>query len=188
MRNVYFVRHAKSDISVKDGFSRPLTEKGQADCHLVTSFLSDKDIDVIYSSPYKRAYDTVLPFATSVGLPVNIVDDFRERELGIWVDDFVTAAKSMWDDFSKPYADTDGETLREVQQRNINALHRVLEENPDSNIVIGTHGTALSTIINYFNADYGFEDFLSMLDKMPWIVKMKFDGNSCIGIEMFDLF
>jgi len=27
------------------------------------------------------------------------------------------------------------------------------------NIVIGTHGTALSTIINYYDSTYGYDDF-----------------------------
>jgi len=30
------------------------------------------------------------------------------------------------------------------------------------NIVIGTHGTALSTIINYYDSTYGYDDFERM--------------------------
>ncbi|HWT73517.1 MAG TPA: histidine phosphatase family protein [Mobilitalea sp.] len=37
----------------------------------------------------------------------------------------------------------------DVQERNINALMRVIEEYQGKNIVIGSHGTALSTIISY---------------------------------------
>lgn len=33
----------------------------------------------------------------------------------------------------------------------------------------------------------GFEDFLVMADITPWVVKIPFDGNSCIKIEKIDL-
>ena len=36
-----------------------------------------------------------------------------------------------------------------VQKRNIEALKEILSDNRDKEIVIGTHGTALSTILNF---------------------------------------
>ncbi len=41
--DIYFVRHAQSDISVKDDMLRPLTEKGMSDTKLVTKALKDKN-------------------------------------------------------------------------------------------------------------------------------------------------
>jgi len=57
-----------------------LTKKGKEDAKLVSSYLSDKDIHVVISSPYLRAIDTVKDFAGEVGLDIKIVDDFRERK------------------------------------------------------------------------------------------------------------
>jgi len=54
--------------------------------------------------------------------------------------------------------------------------------------VIGTHGTALSTIINYYDSTYGFADFMAMVNIMPWVVSMSFDETSCVDIEKIDLF
>jgi len=59
MTTLYFIRHAESDTSVTDDRTRPLTVKGHTDCALVADYLSDKIIDAIYSSPYKRAVDTI---------------------------------------------------------------------------------------------------------------------------------
>lgn len=42
--------------------------------------------------------------------------------------------------------------------------------------VTGTHGTALSTIINYYDSTYRFADFMAMVNIMPWVVSM-----SCLG-------
>ena len=186
MTKVYFIRHAQSDWNTKDDRTRPLTEKGSRDCALVTAFLRDKNIDVVLSSPYKRTIDTISEFADSINLPIQHIEDFRERNTGGWVDDFNAFAEKQWVDFS--YKQTGGESLAEVQQRNIAALCNVLAQHKDKNIVIGTHGTALSTIINYYDKSYGYNDFLAMVDIMPWVVVMYFDGDTYTGLEKVDLF
>ncbi|MDR2532699.1 MAG: histidine phosphatase family protein [Oscillospiraceae bacterium] len=186
---VFFIRHAESDISIRDPVNRPLTEKGVADRGLVTDFLNDKNIDVVLSSPFKRAFDTVADFAEKNGFEIKPIEDFRERKSDSkenWRDDFVNFMKQQWEDFN--YSLSDGECLREVQERNISALNIVLTEYKDMNIVIGTHGTALSTIINYYDNTYGFEDFMAMVNIMPWVVKMTFDGNKYVESEKIDLF
>ena len=81
MTNIYFVRHAESDNKVHDDMSRPLTEKGTKDRTLVTNYLGDKGISAVFSSPYKRAYDTVEDFVQQNGLDITCIDDFRERKV-----------------------------------------------------------------------------------------------------------
>ena len=188
MTNVYFIRHCESDNRVHDPQSRPLTEKGLNDRPVVEKYLADKKIDVILSSPFKRAYDTVASFAEVHGLPVEIIDDFRERlSDSNWMrdQDFLTFIERQWNDFD--YTLSDGESLAVVQKRNINALVGVLHRYRDKNIVIGTHGTALSTIINYYDASYGFGDFMKFIHVMPWAVKMVFDAEKFCTIEMLDI-
>ena len=80
MTTVYFVRHVQSDASVQDPFLRPLTEQGLRDRRLVTEFLSGREVTALFSSPYKRAVDTLADFAEKQGMPVQIVEDFREHE------------------------------------------------------------------------------------------------------------
>lgn len=85
------------------------------------------------------------------------------------------------------YKLSDGESLREVQNRNLNALSEVLCLYEEKNIVIGTHGTALSTIINYYQNTYGYNDFEKIRMLMPWIVKMHFKNNECLNITKIDI-
>lgn len=80
MTTVYFIRHAQSDSSIHDPILRPLTEKGLRDRSLVTNFLLDKNIDFAFSSPYKRAVDTIAEFTDRRGIEIQIIDDFREHE------------------------------------------------------------------------------------------------------------
>ena len=189
MTTVYFIRHAEADNTNRDGRNRPLTAKGLADRRLVTEFLQDKKIDAVLSSPYKRAVDTVAPFAEKNGFEVELVEDFRERKSdGDWNRemDYEPFNKRQWADFS--YTLSDGECIAEVQERNIAALNKVLQKYKGQNIVIGTHGMALSTIINYYDKTYGYDDFFDMLYITPWVVRMDFNDDGCIGMEKIDLF
>lgn len=188
LTTVYFVRHALADNANRDAANRVLTEKGMIDRKCATKYLHDKNIDIVFSSPYRRAIDTVKDFADSYDLPICIINDFKERiSDSDWdrVNDYVSFIERQWSDFD--YKLSDGECLNEVQCRNIDALNLILQQQKGKNIVIGTHGTALSTIINYFDKSYGFNDFMDMVYILPWVVKMTFDDDKCLGIEKIDV-
>lgn len=187
MTELYFVRHAEPNYENHDDRSRELSEKGMADRALVTDFLREKRVEYVLSSPFKRAVDTVKEFADSAGCEVRIVEDFRERRVDSgWIEDFRGFSKKQWEDFS--YKLSDGEALSEVQRRNVEALKQVVRQYKDSVVVIGSHGTALSTIINYFQPRFGFEGFERIRGLMPWIVYFRFSGEECVKIEAYNLF
>ena len=187
MTTVYFVRHAECNYNNHDDLLRELTEKGLKDSKLVTQFLSDKEIDIAFSSPYKRAMDTIRDYAQSRGLEIHIEDDFRERKIdSVWIEDYDSFSKTQWTDFD--YKLSDGETLRQVQKRNIAALNRLSNEYKNSTIVVGTHGTALSTIINFYDKQFGYADFERIKGLMPWIVKFTFENDVCVEIQPYNLF
>ncbi len=186
MGKIYFIRHAKPDISIHDDLTRPLTSEGVEDSKKVMEFLVDKNITKVYSSPYKRAVDTIKTFADEVNLEIRVMEELRERKVGNeWIEDFYNFSKKQWEDFE--YKLQDGESLREVQERNINALRRILEESSEDNIVIGTHGTALCTIMNHYNSDFGYSEFDRIKHIMPWIVCAEIKDNGIISLEEFIL-
>lgn len=187
MTTVYFVRHAEPNYENHDDMTRELSEKGLLDRRLVTAFLMDKDIDLVLSSPYKRAVDTVRDFAEKKDMDIIIIDEFKERRIdSIWIEDFTAFCKKQWEDFS--YKLSDGECLEEVQTRNIRALREVVTTYKGKNIAVGSHGTALSTIINYYDKTFGYSDFEKIKNIMPWIVKFTFDDQMCVRIQTYDLF
>ncbi len=187
MTTVYFVRHAEPNYNNHDDATRELSSKGLQDRQLVTQFFMDKDINVIVSSPYKRAYDTISPMAENKGIAIQVIDGFKERRVdSVWVEDFHAFSKQQWADFN--YKLSDGECLQEVQDRNIRALKELVQDNLGKEIVVGSHGTALSTIINYYNPAFGFEDFQKIKKLMPWIVRFEFEGDICISIKEYNLF
>ncbi len=182
MNKVYFVRHAKPDFSVHDDLTRPLTEEGIKSSKELVEFFKDKNITKMYSSPYKRSIDTINEVAKDFNLKIEMVDDFRERKISdCWIENFNEFSKNQWKDFD--YKMDGGESLKEAQDRNIVQLHRILKENANENIVIGTHGTALSTIINFYDKDFGYEAFDRIKGVMPWIVCAEFDGVDILNMK-----
>ena len=79
---------------------------------------------MIVSSPYPRAKETIRPLAELLNLPILLEEDFRERKIGCWVEDFNGYCKRQWEDFS--YALPEGESLQQVQQRVVQALEVLL--------------------------------------------------------------
>lgn len=185
---VYFIRHAEPDFDNHNDYERDLSAKGKQDRYLVTSFLKDKKIDAVFSSPYLRAVETVRPFSESQNLSIRLIDDFRERKItDHWIADFDGFARQQWQDFT--YKMPDGESLQEVQSRNISALNQLLISNAGQNIVVGSHGTALSTIIHYYDNRFCYADFQEIKGMMPWIVAFTFaEDGSCLQIEKNDVF
>ena len=73
MKNVYFIRHAKSswdDSSLRDS-ERPLNKRGLRDAPFMAKLLKGKGVqaDMIISSPANRALTTAKYFASEMNLP-----------------------------------------------------------------------------------------------------------------------
>ncbi len=183
MTTVYFIRHAQSDPTVREDAIRPLTPEGLEDTKQITACLRDRGIRHILSSPYLRTVQTVTHLAGTLGLPIETDADFREREAGGWHgEDFLHFIRAQWEDFD--YHIQDGECLRSVQQRNVDALRRALERYPGQTLAIATHGTALSTILNHCDPSWNYHSFMRILDVMPYVVRLDFDeAGRCTAFE-----
>ncbi len=186
MTEIYFVRHAEANNQNHDDERRELTEKGLVDRALVTAFLQDKAIDLVYSSPFKRAVDTLQDFAVSYGHPIVRIADFRERKISdSWIEDYAGFSQHQWHDFT--FKLTGGESLQEVQARNLRALHDLLVKHRGKRIAVGSHGCSLSVLINYYDNTFGYSSFEKIRNIMPWIVKFSFAGLDLQALEMYDL-
>lgn len=60
-------------------------------------------------------------------------------------------------------------------------VDKIIEQYELADIVIGTHGTALSTILNFYDSNFGCEDFLRIIDRMPYIIELDFEGDKLIA-------
>lgn len=173
LTRVYFVRHAQPDYGHTDDRTRPLTAEGSSDVGIVLEALKEKTIDAVFCSPYKRCLDTIRQTAEYYRLPVLTDERLREREAGAGGNTHELFRK-RWADHS--WHEDGGESIDSVQRRNIEALNEILEAHPGENIIVGTHGTALSSMINYYQPAFGYRDFVRILDWMPYVIELDFEG------------
>lgn len=178
MTKVYFVRHAQPQFDWKDNRTRPLTDEGKTDSEKVVEFFKGKQIDIFYCSPYKRSIDTIQKTADMFRKEIISDERLREREKGKDGNNFEMFRK-RWAD--KDFHEDGGESINQVQKRNIEALNEILDRNENKTIVIGTHGTALSSILNYYNQNFGCDAFLRIIDFMPYIIELNFDKQRLVS-------
>jgi 2,3-bisphosphoglycerate-dependent phosphoglycerate mutase len=179
---IYFVRHAHSTYSL-DEESRPLSEKGIKDTECVTSVLKDFHIDLVISSPYKRAIQTVEGIADHFQLKIVMMDDLKERKLSDHpVPHFRKAMDKVW--CNPELALEGGESNRTAQNRGVRAIKYILEKYREQNIVIGTHGNIMVLIMNYFDSRYGYHFWQALA--MPDIYQLTFRDDHLIHVKRVD--
>ena len=89
--NLYTLRHEKRD-QTKPLFDSPLLPEGHIKAqNILLEKLKYYNIDVIYTSPFLRCIDTVMPYAKECDIPVHIDynlyewlthPDFKDKEIG----------------------------------------------------------------------------------------------------------
>ena len=139
----YFIRHAYS-IYTPDEINLPLSDKGQESLAQL-EFLAYKSITAIYSSPYRRAIQTIEPLA--------IADqDFEEALMKLW---------------SRPtFSLVGGESNQQAQQRALALLHELESKHQNEEIIISSHGNLICILLSTFDSsiDYDFWSSLSVPD------------------------
>lgn len=180
MTTIYLVRHAESAYT-PDEYGRGLTEKGEQDAERVTQALRSKKIDIVISSPYRRAINTVQGIADTHHLKIELDGRFRERQLAEGpVENFAAAVKALWDDPTLFYPG--GESNRQAVKRGIEAMQDILDRYRDQKeIVIGTHGNLMALIMQYYEPRYDYQFWKNEL-KMPDIYGLSFDSLQCTDI------
>ncbi|WP_308637750.1 histidine phosphatase family protein [Paenibacillus silvisoli] len=183
---IYMVRHAESSYSPGEDRTRGLTPKGQEDALRVTELLRETPIDAVVSSPYARALLTVEGIAAERGLTIAPFEELKERKLhGDEVE--LAAHGGFMQAIERSFADHDaalpgGESLRELQQRAVPAVRRLLRVYRGQSVAVGTHGNIMCMILQAFDARYGGFEFWRGTS-MPDVYRVTFRGEELVGVE-----
>jgi 2,3-bisphosphoglycerate-dependent phosphoglycerate mutase len=172
---IYFVRHAKSPFSLDNERDRVLSEQGKLDSNRVAELLKMEGIDIIVSSSFARAIDTVKPLADLLNIEIIQYDELVERPIASMKHeiDEIELLKGIEKSFiDHDYCLPEGETTRQAQDRAIPLIKQLLAEFKGKKIAIGTHGNIMTIIMNYFDKSYGF-DFWEQTSK-PDVYKLEF--------------
>lgn len=175
--DVLLVRHAEPlpvgtpDLHDDD---RPLTDAGRSAADELAAELDGWELTAIYSSPYVRAVETVTVLAERRGLPVQLIDDLRERRLSPEPhDEWRLTLERSWSDadFELP----GGESGRTAQRRAIAILDLLRARHADGGrIVLGSHGNLISLILQALQPEVGYDFHMAM--PMPALYRLTHDG------------
>ena len=163
MSTLYLVRHAHAEWTLDE--NRSLSVQGSKDANRVANTLYEYPISTIYSSPARRACQTVTPLARWLGLSIHMEPDLQERRLGGGVfEDFFKAVEVTWQNPS--FAHPGGESSVMAQKRGIVVVQRLLVQNPAQHIVLSTHRNLMALILQTFDlsVDFMFWKALTMPD------------------------
>lgn len=171
---IYMIRHAESPFIIGQERTRKLSNQGEVDAKKVTAIMNEKEIDLVVSSPYIRAIQTIEGIINSKNIKVKVFEELRERQLkGAYKlpeEEIQQAIKKSFEDID--FKLSGGESVRDVQNRAIPIINDLLNNYETKTIIIGTHGNVMTIIMNYFNKEYGY-DFWKNTSK-PDIYKLEF--------------
>jgi len=167
MRSIYLVRHGVPDfpngIILLQGRHTDLNlnPKCFSDAHNLGPYFADKDIENWYSSPLKRAQQTLEQFIPSGRKPV-ILEDAAEVYFGRW--EGKSWEENMKNDpelFEKRRTDNTvlppgAEDMRQAAKRMMNAINQT-----EGNCVIATHWTVIS-LVTCLITGHPYEDYVSI--------------------------
>ncbi|MET9683304.1 histidine phosphatase family protein [Streptomyces coeruleorubidus] len=176
MTELLLIRHG---LPLAGVFDPRLSPEGTAQAERLAAWLVHEDVDALYSSPFRRARETVAPLERLTGMTATVLDDLREWDTDvtqpymppeqIGADDPRAAAlaEGRYEDFV-PELDWDAFRARAGR-----AMATILDAHPGGRIAVVCHGgitnTYLATVLGlptmfWFHPDY---TSVSRVRRMP---------------------
>jgi 2,3-bisphosphoglycerate-dependent phosphoglycerate mutase len=154
---LYLVRHCQATGQEPDA---PLTEIGQQQAISLADWLSEAQINRIISSPYVRAYQSIVPLSKRLGLTVEVDDRLVERVLS------PTPLNDWQEKLAETFVNLDlsfagGESSRAAMSRGIAVVNGVMQQT-ESSVAIVTHGNLMTLILKFFNEQIGYAEWANL--------------------------
>ncbi|MCL4531415.1 MAG: histidine phosphatase family protein [Chloroflexi bacterium] len=163
---IFLLRHGESVDDVEDAYGGiadfPLTDSGRQTAKALAGRLSGSGIEILYSSPYKRAHETATIVGNALNCKVEVVPDLRERNsYGVLSGVNKAKAKEVFSHIldqlkNKPgdyYSDElvpGAEPLPEFNSRVKRAFEEVIRNASGRNVIgVVTHGNVTRSIYRH---------------------------------------
>lgn len=157
MKELYIIRHCKAEGQDREA---PLTAQGVEDARSLAQFLDKFQVEQIYSSPFRRAIQTIQPFADQKNINIHLDERLSERLLStIDLPNWLELYRRTFDELDLCFEG--GESSRATMDRAVSLVHEVLETG-DNRICFVTHGGLTSMLLKYYNNQFHFEDWQKM--------------------------
>lgn len=184
MGQLFIVRHGEINFNTQGRYAGSsdvgLNDKGLRQAHNIASETSKLNIDLIITSPLKRCRSMAGIINELINVPIIVMDEFRERNVGVFEGLTKEAAKNQYPELwakniTRIYDDapTDGETIREVEVRVFAGLKKIQTKHAGKNTLIVTHAF-VGKMINKFFYETTEEQFFEYILDNAKIVKYDF--------------
>lgn len=166
---IYITRHGQTEWNVEGRMqgakNSNLTQQGKKEAMNLGNSLKDTKIDYIYTSPLTRAYDTALLIKSDREIDVEIYENLKEMNFGVWegmhsddvVRDYEKEHYKFWNE-PHLYTPIGGETFESLINRIKIALSDIISQNKGENILLVTHTVVIKAIYAIVK-DYEIKDF-----------------------------
>ena len=165
---LYFVRHGETDWNkqkkIQGSCDIELNEKGLAQALETAKLLKDKKIDIILSSPLKRAKKTAEIIAEQLNVDVEVVDELKERNFGGFEGQEIVKIdfKSLWR--LKEEVGVEGlEQMLELFKRVQLGCRKITEKYSDKNVLVVAHNGVCIPIRCYFDEGLKNGDLVELM-------------------------
>lgn len=159
---IYLTRHGETEWNIEKRLQgrgdSPLTKDGIQRAKELRDRIKNIDIDVIYSSPIKRALNTANILRGNKNIDIVTDDRLMEMCFGDYEGkkiDIIQKENPNWDiklimQGNVEICSPNGENLKEVRERISKLMNKIIAENIGKSILIVTHGITLKALMYYF--------------------------------------
>lgn len=188
---IYLTRHGETEWNIEKRLQgrgdSPLTKDGIQRAKELRDRIKNIDIDVIYSSPIKRALNTANILRGNKNIDIVTDDRLMEMCFGDYEGkkiDIVQEENPSWDinlimQGNVEICAPNGENLKEVRERISKLMNKIIAENIGKSILIVTHGITLKALMYYFKD----EDVNSEVMGQATLTKINIDEKNNFYIE-----
>lgn len=193
MTKIYLIRHGQSEwntlYKIQGQKDTLLTDIGKRQAMKLGDRLIDENIDIIYSSDLERAYTTAKIISEIIRIPLISNKSIREIGFGPWEGLSLTEIKksfkneySIWTKEPHKLYLEGAESLQVLQDRTMNYINQIINENKGKNIAIISHSATLKIIIlSLLGIDISFYKNISLSNVSLSIIECR-DYNNVLTL------
>lgn len=164
-KDFYLFRHGQTDMNAAGrwqgrGIDLPLNETGRGQARELAEKLKPAGLEVIFSSPLKRAVQTARIVAETLRVPVKIETELTEGCFGEAegrtkqeISALFPETAAAWHSLEEEFMDVrfnGGESKREIQKRILKTLMKIAVESDCTTIGVSVHSAVIRCFILLF--------------------------------------
>ncbi|HDX9580293.1 TPA: histidine phosphatase family protein [Bacillus pseudomycoides] len=160
MKKLIIVRHCSATGQEHNVL---LTTIGEQQANDLANFLITERLPVenIISSPFTRAVQSITPYATHMGLPIQEDERLTERILsGAPMGNWLQMLEKTFTDIDITFPG--GESTRQATERVHSLIHSILQDDIQKVTLLVTHGNLFTLILRMFDESIGFSTWKSL--------------------------